>query len=74
MKYRLLAVGEVMFETGMTDIRAETPRIDQRQVDQDQRIDRGVASGQVNEWEAIRMNRQQGHMNKMEDRTKFEAS
>ena len=30
MKYRLLAVGEVMFETGMTDIRAETPRIDQR--------------------------------------------
>lgn len=52
---------------------AETPRIDQRQANQERRIDQGVASGQLTEQEANRLNRQQEHINKMEDRAKADG-
>ncbi|MDE2415451.1 MAG: hypothetical protein KGM60_11885 [Comamonadaceae bacterium] len=35
------------------------PRVDQRQVNQEQRIDQGVASGQLTPREATRLDRQQ---------------
>jgi len=37
-----------------------TPRVDQRQANQDRRIDQGIASGQLTRPEARRLERQQG--------------
>ncbi|CBE67276.1 MAG: hypothetical protein F9K13_00120 [Candidatus Methylomirabilis oxygeniifera] len=45
-----------------------TPRIDQRQENQERRIDQGVASGQLNEREAARLEKGQAHVQQMEDR------
>jgi hypothetical protein len=44
-----------------------TPRIDQRQENQQQRIDKGVSSGTLNERESARMQKGQDRVNKMED-------
>lgn len=45
-----------------------TPRIDKRQERQDQRIDKGVASGALNQKEAARLERGQQRVEKMEDK------
>ncbi|HPV83409.1 MAG TPA: hypothetical protein PK866_09800 [Nitrospira sp.] len=52
---------------------AETPRIDQRQANQERRIDQGISSGQLNEREANRLNNQQQHVNNMEDKAKSDG-
>lgn len=44
-----------------------TPRIDQRQANQERRIDQGVTSGQLTEREAIRLEKGQAHVRQMED-------
>ena len=69
MKKLLLTVSAMtLMMSGMAFAQAETPVIDQRQANQYQRIDHGIASGQLNEREGNRLNRQQEHVNKMEDR------
>ena len=74
MKKLLLAVsGITLLMTGTAFAEAETPVIDQRQMNQEQRIDQGIASGQLNEREANRLKKQQGHVNKMEDRAKSDG-
>jgi opacity protein-like surface antigen len=74
MKKILLAVGAMsLLMTGMAIAEAETPVIDQRQANQEQRIDQGIASGQLNEREANRLNKQQERVNKMEDRAKSDG-
>ena len=74
MKRMLLAVrGITLLLTGMAFAQAETPVIDQRQANQEKRIDQGIASGQLNEREANRLNKQQEHLNKMEDRAKSDG-
>ena len=45
-----------------------TPRIDQRQQNQQQRIDQGVKSGQLNQKEAARLQKGQARVQKMEDK------
>jgi hypothetical protein len=45
-----------------------TPRIDQRQENQQQRIDQGVKSGQLNQKEAARLEKGQARVQKMEDK------
>lgn len=45
-----------------------TPRIDQRQQNQEQRIDKGVQSGQLNQKEAARLDKGQARVQKMEDK------
>ena len=45
-----------------------TPRIDQRQENQQQRIDQGVKSGQLNQKEAARLGKGQARVQKMEDK------
>lgn len=45
-----------------------TPRIDQRQANQQQRIDQGVQSGALTEKEAARMEKGQERVQKMEDK------
>ena len=45
-----------------------TPRIDQRQANQEQRIQQGVNSGQLNQKEAARLEKGQARVQKMEDK------
>ncbi len=47
---------------------SSTPRIDQRQANQQQRIDQGVQSGALTEKEAARLDKGQGRVEKMEDK------
>jgi hypothetical protein len=51
-----------------------TPRIDQRQANQEKRIDQGIASGELTKREAHRMNRQQAAVNKAEDKAKADGT
>lgn len=59
--------------TSLVFAQAETPRIDQRQANQEKRIDQGVAGGQLNEHEANRLNKQQEHVNRLEDKAKSDG-
>lgn len=52
----------------------DTPRIDQRQANQEQRIDQGIASGELTKREAHRMNHQQAVVNRAEDRAKADGA
>ena len=45
-----------------------TPRIDQRQAEQQRRIDQGVKSGQLNKKEAERLDKGQARIQKMESK------
>ncbi len=74
MKRMLFAVSAMtLLMTGIAYAQAETPVIDQRQANQEQRIDQGIASGQLNEREANRLNKQQEHINNMEDKAKSDG-
>ncbi len=74
MKTMMLTVGMlVLGMSGMAFAQAETPVIDQRQANQEKRIDQGIASGQLNEREANRLDKQQDHVNKMEDKAKADG-
>ena len=45
-----------------------TPRVDQRQANQERRIEQGVKSGSLNEKEAARLEKGQAHVQKMENK------
>jgi len=53
---------------------AATPGIDKRQANQEQRIDQGVASGQLTRRETHRLERQQSAINKAEDKAKADGT
>lgn len=74
MKTMLLVVcGVTLAANGMAFAQAETPGIDQRQANQERRIDQGIASGQLNEREANRLDRQQNRIDRMENRAKADG-
>jgi hypothetical protein len=73
MKQVLLTVSAVVFMTGVVFAENETHRIDQRQANQEDRIDQEIASGQLNEREASRLREQQEQVSKMENRAKSDA-
>ena len=52
---------------------ASTPRIDQREANQQKRIDQGVASGQLTQKEADKLNKQQAGIQKQEDKAKADG-
>ena len=52
---------------------AATPRIDQRQANQEQRIDQGVSSGQLTKPETRRLEQGQNHVERMETRAKSDG-
>lgn len=52
---------------------AATPGVNQRQANQERRIDQGVASGQLTRREAHRLERQQGAIDRAEDRAKADG-
>ncbi len=53
---------------------AATPGIDKRQERQQQRIDQGVKSGELNKREAARLERHQERIGKMEDKAKADGT
>lgn len=53
---------------------ADTPRIDQRQANQEQRIDQGIVSGELTQREAHRMNHQQAVINRVEGKAKADGA
>lgn len=73
MKQVLLTVSAVVFMTGVAFAEAEAPMVDQRQANQEQRIDQVIAREQLNERESNRLNKQQEHVNTMEDRAKSDG-
>jgi hypothetical protein len=50
-----------------------TPRVDQREVNQDKRIQQGVASGQLNAKETYRLEKEQAAINKAETTAKADG-
>lgn len=50
-----------------------TPNLDQRQANQQKRIDQGVASGQLTNREAARLEKGQERVQKMEDKVKADG-
>jgi uncharacterized membrane protein YebE (DUF533 family) len=52
---------------------ANTPGVDRRQTNQQRRIDRGIASGQLTEEEAARMKQQQEDIKNMESAAKADG-
>lgn len=52
---------------------AATPGIDQRQANQEKRIDQGVASGQLTKRETRRLEREQNAINRAEDKAKADG-
>ena len=50
-----------------------TPRVDQRQANQERRIDLGVAAGSLSASEAARLERQQDRVDHMENRAKSDG-
>lgn len=67
-----VAIGSIILVSAV-HAQADTPVIDQRQANQEQRIDRGLASGQLTGREAERLNSQQEHINRMEDKSKSDG-
>jgi hypothetical protein len=53
---------------------AATPGIDKRQARQEQRIDQGVASGQLNKRETHRLEREQAAINRAENKAKADGT
>lgn len=52
---------------------ANTPGVDQRQANQERRIDQGVASGSLTQREANRLERGQARVDRMENRAKADG-
>lgn len=65
--------GAILLSTSMVYAQTETPVIDQRQMNQEQRIDRGIASGQLNQRETARLDREQNRIDRMENRAKADG-
>lgn len=74
MKQMLFTISAVILSMGLAYAQADGPVIDQRQANQEKRINQGVASGQLNEREANRLNKQQEHITKMEDKAKSDGT
>jgi len=53
---------------------AATPRVDQRQANQEQRIDKGIASGALTPRETKRVEKEQTAINKVEDKAKSDGT
>jgi uncharacterized membrane protein YebE (DUF533 family) len=74
MKTMWLAVcGLMLGMSGAAFAQVDTPGIDQRQANQERRIDQGIASGQLNQREANRLDREQNRVDRMENRAKADG-
>lgn len=69
-----LAGAAASAQTAASAAGANTPRIDHRQARQEQRIDQGIASGELTQREAKRLEHQQAAINQAEDKAKADGS
>ena len=53
---------------------AATPRVDERQARQEQRIDQGVASGELTKRETKKLDAEQNRIDRMENRAKADGT
>ena len=53
---------------------AATPRVDQRQANQEKRIDQGIASGELNQRETRRLQKQQNVIDRAENQAKADGT
>lgn len=53
---------------------AATPGVDQRQANQEKRIDKGIASGELTKRETRRLEKEQVAINKAEDKAKADGT
>lgn len=72
MNKRLLASLITLFSMNL--LAQETPVVDQRQENQEKRIEQGVQSGEINKREERRLKRQQERIEKAEDRAKADGT
>lgn len=63
----------LLFAASLAQAQTDTPRVDERQARQEQRIDQGVASGELTKREATRLTQQQNHIDRVEDRAKADG-
>jgi hypothetical protein len=70
----LLCTGSVWAQSATTPSERMEHRIDARQARQEQRIDRGVQSGQLTRHETARLEHQQAHIDRVEDRALSDGS
>ena len=74
LKSVVLGASLAVFSIGAFAHDASTPRVDARQVKQEQRIENGVQSGQLTGREAARLEKQQGHVASVEARAKADGT
>lgn len=72
MNTRLLAVAVAALALPAA-AQTATPRVDQRQANQETRIEKGVATGQLNGHEAARLEKGQANVQKAEDKAKADG-
>jgi len=70
----LAAGGATMAQTATPQGAVATPKIDQREANQEKRIDQGVASGQLTDREAKRLELRQQHIARAEQRAKADGT
>lgn len=73
MKIHLLIAATITAFAVPAFAQTATPGIDQRQANQEQRIDQGIASGQLTQREANRLERGQQRVDNMENRAKSDG-
>jgi hypothetical protein len=73
MKTQLIAAAIATVISVPVFAQANTPGIDQRQANQERRIDQGVASGQLNARETARLERGQQRVENQETRAKSDG-
>lgn len=64
----------ILGSSSMVYAQANTPGIDQRQANQERRIDHGIATGQLTEREATRLGRLQQHIDNLENKAKADGT
>lgn len=73
MKYRLALTILLATFASQSFAQVETPRIDQRQLNQERRIDQGVASGSLTKREANRLEQGQQRVDRIEARAEADG-
>ena len=73
---RIAVAGAVLLTLGGAALAAaetKTPVVDKRQANQQRRIDQGVASGQLTDKEAARLQKGQEHVQQLESKAKADG-
>ena len=70
---RVVLIGLISAAAAPVYAQTATPGVDARQERQQQRIDQGVASGELNQREANRLERQQDRIQGMEEKAKADG-